>query len=373
MKVLFVGDYSNFHVTLARELSRRGHEVCVASDGSGVMGTVRDVDLRRGSGLMGSFRYLHKVFDFVSHAKGYDVVQIINPNFLQLRTGKIRYFFNELKRNNGSIFLSLAGTDPVIVRGCCESEMLRYSEFRVGEELSDYARKYRYVERRWMAGDMGDYCRFVYENVDGAMSALYEYHKLAAPYLGDKLRYVGIPVDTKRFEDVAMPSFGRLPLTIFVGVKSELELFKGLDRLTAAAKRVEARCADRCKVVRVQDLPYEEYMKALSGAHVVIDQLYSYTPATNALAAMAAGKLAVSGGEEEFYHFIGEDRLRPVVNVVPGDDALIESTLESLVMSSPEELEARSLQGREFVRKHNDVAVVADRFERYWAELLERK
>jgi hypothetical protein len=47
--------------------------------------------------------------------------------------------------------------------------------------------------------------------------------------------------------------------------------------------------------------------------------------------------------------------------------------LESLVMSSSEELEARSLQGREFVRKHNDVAVVADRFERYWAELLERK
>ena len=50
----------------------------------------------------------------------------------------------------------------------------------------------------------------------------------------------------------------------------------------------------------MQDVPYTEYLERLGKCDVLLDQLYSYTPATSALLAMAQGKVAVSGGEEEF-------------------------------------------------------------------------
>lgn len=363
MKILFIGDYSNFHVTLADELRRLGHSVTVASAGSGIMHTRRDIDLTRGTGFLGSVAYLRRVLRFVSEAKGYDIVQIINPNFLHLRVGKLRYIFSELKRNNGRIFLSLAGSDPVIVRGCCEECRLAYSEYRIGEESTDYARTYRFDERRWMAGPMGDHCRFIYENVDGAMSALYEYDLLARPYLGDKLHYTGIPVDTRRFEPHEIPASGRL--NIFVGVKAAYEQFKGLDRLYKAVSEVERRHPDLCRVTKVTDLPYEEYMAELSKADIVVDQLYSYTPATNALEAMARGQVTVSGGEEDYYRFIGEDELRPIVNVQPYSDEEIVAAIEAAV-TDRDRLRELSCQGREFVSRHNDVRKVAARFLSQW-------
>lgn len=37
----------------------------------------------------------------------------------------------------------------------------------------------------------------------------------------------------------------------------------------------------------------------------------------NSLAAMARGTVVIGGGEEEYYEFIGETELRPIINVSP--------------------------------------------------------
>ncbi len=366
MKILFVGDYSGFHATLARELRRLGHQCTVVGDGSRCMDTERDIDLSRRPGLFGSFGYLGRVFALWPKLRDYDVVQLINPNFLHLRTGKIRYFFRELRANNPLIGLSLAGSDPVSVKACVEDDLFRYSEFKVGDERTEYVRSTPGIIYKWINGQMGDHCRFIYENVDCAVSALYEYHAASARYLGDTpLTYGGIPVDTDaiRYREFRPAADGKLNL--MVGIKSEMELFKGTDRLLAAAREVERRHPERCRVTVARDLPFSRYMMQLEDADVVLDQLYSYTPATNALQAMAMGKIAVSGGEPEFYDFIGEKELRPVVNVVPDDEAIIR-TLEELVLSRPEELRARSRMGREFVERHNAARIVAARFLTAW-------
>lgn len=368
MKILFAGDYSNFHATLAAELRRRGHQATVLSSGSRCMDTERDIDLSRRPGLFGSFGYLGRVFNVWPQLKDYDIVQLINPNFLHLRPGKIRYFFRELVRQNAHVCLSLAGSDPVTVKGCIEDDLFRYSEFRIGQEKSPYAKATPNVEYRWMNGTMGDHCRFIYENTEAAMSALYEYHVAAKPYLGDKLTYTGIPVDLNKIREVpfAIPADGKVNLMI--GIKSEYELFKGTDRLLAAAREVEHRHPDKCRVLVARDLPYTEYLKMLSEAHVVLDQLYSYTPATNALETMAMGKVAVSGAEPEYYDFIDESELHPIVNVVP-DDSLIVQTLEHLVLD-PADMRRRAAMGRDFVKKHNSAASVANKFLDRWELLM---
>ena len=367
MKILFVGDYSGFHATLAAELRRGGHDVTVISDGSRCMDTVRDIDLRRTPGLLGGVAYMRRLFKLWPGLKGYDIVQLINPNFLHLRPGKIRYFFRELKRNNGAVCLSLAGSDPVIVKGCVEDDLFRYSEFRVGGAKTEYVRKTPGIEYRWLNGGMGDYCRFIYENVDAAVSALYEYHVAARPYLGGKLCYGGSPVDLSAVPEIPFALEEKKKINMLVGIKSEMELFKGTGRMLEAAREVERRHPDLCRVSVARDLPFSEYMDALRGAHVVLDQLYSYTPATNALQTMAMGKVAVSGAEPEYYDFIEERELHPVVNVVP-DDAEMVRVLENLVTDRVS-LADRAACGRQFVEKHNSAPVVTGRFMRVWEQV----
>ena len=58
MKILFVGDASNMHNSLARQLRLMGHEAVVASNGSHWMDTSRDIDLSRKPGRLGAVRYV---------------------------------------------------------------------------------------------------------------------------------------------------------------------------------------------------------------------------------------------------------------------------------------------------------------------------
>ena len=60
MKILLIGDASNYHACLGDALRRLGHDVTVASSGSRWMHTHRDIDLARPlPGKAGEGRMLH--------------------------------------------------------------------------------------------------------------------------------------------------------------------------------------------------------------------------------------------------------------------------------------------------------------------------
>ena len=99
---------------------------------------------------------------------------------------------------------------------------------------------------------------------------------------------------------------------------------------------------------------------------VLIDQLYSYTPATNALLAMSKGIVAVSGAEPEYYDFIGEHALQPIVNVLP-DPAHIYNTLEELILHR-ERIPQQCRDSRTFVEQHHDYRKVAQQFIDFWSK-----
>lgn len=367
MKILFLGDYSGLHATLADALRRMGHDCIVVSSGSRCMDTRRDIDLRRKPGIVGSIKYLAQSARIVSSMRGFDVVQLINPCYLHLRPGKLRYFFDLLKKNNRAVGLTLAGFDSFFVRELVEGQWLRYSELSVGGKATPYAELNRYDIDTWLGSELTDYCRYVYENIDGAVSVLYEYDITARKYLADKVYYAGIPIDIDRLKYSKSGQRGKL--RILAAYKSEYKTFKGSDILERAALRVAELHPERVTVDVACDMPLEAYLRKMEEVDIVLDQLYSYTPATNALQAMAMGKIVVSGGENEYYDFIGERNLKPVINVVPGDESEIERVLERLVLSTPSELDRLSTQGRTFVQKHNASEVVAKRFIEAWEKM----
>ncbi|MDE6229787.1 MAG: glycosyltransferase [Muribaculaceae bacterium] len=365
LKVLLLGDYSNCHRTLATGLRRLGCEVTQASDGSSWMGVDRQIDIRRKPGRLNGLMYFMRWLagDLRQLAKGYDVVAIHDLNFIHLRPERLRPLLRRIKRENGSLFLTAMSTDKAYLDMVAPpSSPLRYSEWFIGNEKSPYNLGNPGGWEQWHSPELQKYHSEALAMLDGAVSVLYEYHLGIERALGkEKVAYGGIPIDTSLFEPVELKP--KTPVKLFLGRDRYRKLMKGSDLLEQAALRVKGAELDI-----VENLPFNEFVGRLRSADIVLDQIYSYTPATTALMAMAYGLPTVSGGEPEFYDFIGETDNRPIINA-PIELEALTATLQQAV-DSPEALIERGRQSREFVIKHNDCEVVAKRFLDFWTSRL---
>ena len=362
MKILFIGDYSNLHATIADELRRKGHEATVLSDKGGYLQTHADIFLKREPGIKGSLSYLYRLFSLLPELKGYDALQLINPNFLNLRPGKIKYFFDKIKGQNGSVWLTLAGNDYYFVKACNDPRIFRFSEFKEGDRLTEFASTNPAHFYGWMNNANRKLSEHIFEKIDGAMSVLPEYDMAARPYLGDRLKFTNLPVNLANLPFSPLEIEG--PIKVFVGMRGGMEIQKGTARLLASARELEREMPEKIQVESVRNLPLAEYLQKMKESHIVLDQLYSYSPATNALQAMAMGRVAASGGQPEFYEYIGNPEYRPVISLSPFEPDIKERLSE--FAADPTPLFKMSRQGRTLVEKNNDVSVVTDKFIEHW-------
>lgn len=369
MRILFLGDYSNLHACLADELRRQGHEVTVVSDGGRYMNTYHDILLCRNPGFKGAFKYLYDVCSMLPNWKDFDVVQLINPHFLSLRPGKIKYFFDILKRNNKSVFLTLAGNDYYFVRSCIEGKIFRFSEFENGGVPSEFERTTAHAAA-WTGPGMKDFCDYIYANIDGAMSVLPEYDMAARPHLGDRLEFTNIPVDLTGLDFSPLDISGKINL--FIGMRGGMEIQKGTAKLLEMCGRLEREIPDRCTVTCVRNLPLADYLNKMRGSHIVLDQLYSYSPGTNGFQAMALGRVAATGAQPEFYEYIGEPDKGAIIPLSPLKSMTDwEGYLRSLI-EDPSPMQEMAKEGRRIVEKHNDVGIVARKFLNHWQTVIEK-
>lgn len=368
MKILFVGDYSNYHRCLGDALKAMGHEVTVASAGSYWLNTERDIDLRRGgSKLSGAWLYLRLLTTLRRRLRGYDVVQLCGPGFIDLKPKRLRKLFDYLKANNRKVYLSALGADSYYVDvETSGNSPLRYDEWHIDNQPSPYAMQPESEIPKWLAPELYDYCRHVYANVDGCVDCLYEYHKVFETAFGSRTFYAGIPIDLDRVQQREMPPLGPgHRVRVMLAYQRGRMVEKGTDILLAMMRRIEARNPDKIEVVEVTGLPYAEFVESIASVHVVVDQLYSYTPATTALLAMAMGRAVVSGAEPEYYDFIGETELRPVIHTDPLDLEWTERSIEQTLLDRSKLLNMAA-QGRRFVERHNSSMKVARRFLECW-------
>lgn len=366
-KILLLGDYSNCQNTLATGLRRLGCDVTVVSDGCRWMDCDRQITLRRKPGKLGALEYAARIFYGLSggNLSGYDIVSVHDPHFVDLRPGKIRFFFDMLRRRNRSVFLSAMSTDIAYLDMLeAPDSPLRYSEWFVDGKPSRWMELHRQRWNEWHGRDLVDYQTHFFDNIDGAVSVLYEYQLGMERRLGaDRSAYGGIPVDTELYTPVQLPEkIGKVRL--FLGRDKSRMVMKGTDLLEAAARAVVERHPDKAELVIVENVPFGEFTELLKSAHVVLDQIYSYTPATTALMAMAYGLNVVSGGEPEYYDFIGEKENRPIINA-PTDIEPLTDAIERIVLN-PSEIRERGRRSREFVVRHNSCETVAHRFLDFW-------
>lgn len=369
MKVLLMGDASNYHATLAGGLRALGHEVTLASDGSRWMRTGRDIDLgRHDSKLGGALLWARLCGPLRSRLSGYDIVQLVSPGFARLRPERLMKLFERLRNDNGAVFLTDLGTDSSLVRDFTGPRpALRYSEWHSSEGLRPWASTPSARRNEWLSQPLMEYTDAVYAGVKGIVTALYEYDAVAAKqYPGVPRAYAGIPIDTASVRPGKFDFWA--PLRVLYAAHRGREAEKGADVLLHLLERASALRPGRLVIDKPANMPYDSFVEYMRGCSVVCDQLYSFTPATTALLAMAMGSVAITGGEPEFYDFIGEKELRPVFNPEPDD---FEGTLRRFIdiIDRPAELDRMSVQAREFVRRHNDAVLVAQRFSDFWEKM----
>lgn len=368
MKILLIGEYSNVHNTLAQGLRSLGHKVVVASNGDFWKDYPRDVDLKRGSGVAGTISFTYRLGVSLLRMKGYDVVQIINPMFLELKAEKFLPIYRYLRHHNGKMVLGGFGMDYYWVHENITRKPLRYSDFNIGDQLrtDNDAMKER---TDWLDTPKGRLNQYIAQDCDAIVAGLYEYWACYQPLFPKKTAFIPFPIKQKKQEN-DVDSQPHLPLKIFIGISKSRSAYKGTDIMLEAANRLKQKYPKQVSLTVANGLPFEQYTKMMNGADVILDQLYSYTPAMNALEAMSRGIICVGGGEPENYEILGEDSLRPIVNVEPNEDSVF-IALERLV-SHPEMIPVLKKQSILYIRKHHDYIHVAMRYERLYRELIEK-
>lgn len=368
LRILLMGDASNYHRTLAEGLRRAGHHVVVASDGTAWMNTERDIDLsRKLPGKAGGLLLWMKIQRIKERLfSGFDIVSVTGVCFAPLRPVRLKSMLEHLVAHNRRVFVTMLGTDSRYVETCTSPEApLRYTEWQVNGRPSPLALMKPEEKAGWLDPGLYNLSGQLYDTTAGAVTALYEYDRVVRTFLPDsKTGYAGIPIDTGSVDYAATDPTGR-KVRLLLGRHTARILEKGTEKLLAAAKRVTELHPDKCELQVIENIPYADYLKLLRQADIVLDQIYSYTPATNALLAMAMGKTVVSGGETEYYDFIGEHDNRPIINAVPDDDEALFRSIEEAVCN-PRRLIDLAPRNREFVIRHNDVDIVARRFLNFW-------
>ena len=361
MKILLLGEYSNVHATLAKGLRQLGHEVTVVSNGDFWKDYPRDIDMSRTYTKAGGVRFVLRLLRLLPKLRGYDVVQLINPMFLELKASRLKPVYRYLRRHNGRVFLGAFGMDYYWVSTCCNEKPLRYSDFNIGEELRTNADALR--ERRdWLGTAKQRLNEAIAADCDGIIAGLYEYDVCYKLHYPQKTQFIPFPIVVG--DEPAISPTPPEQLRIFIGINRERSEYKGTDIMLRAAQDVQSAYPDRVELRIAENVPFEQYVELMNGADAIIDQLYSYTPSMNPLEAMTKGIICIGGGEPENYAILNEEELRPIVNVEPTYESVYHE-LEQLVLH-PERIPVLRKQSWQYVKKHHDFRKVAQQYERLY-------
>ena len=365
MKILLLGEYSNVHWTLACALRRLGHEVTVISNGDEWKGYSSDISLIRRPGRWGRLAYLFRVLLLLPKLRGYDVVQLINPvHFVDLKAERGVRIYDYLRHHNKRVFLGAFGYDYHYVYDSVVRRTLRYCDFYTPT---------REVHHEWNEANEHDWLHtykkeasiHVADTCDGIISGLYEYDVAYRPYFLEKTTFIPMPIDVNRGPLSADSKQGG-KLRFFIGINRSRTMLKGTDIMLRALERIVTDYPDRAEMVKAESIPFAQYKEMMLSSDVLLDQIYSYTPAMNALQAMSQGLIVVSGGEEENYEILGETELRPIINVQP-DEEDVYRQLEWLVLH-PERIAQLKRDSIEYIHRHHDSLKVAKRYLEAWGK-----
>lgn len=370
MKILLIGEASFLHNTLKKALVDRGNSVTTMSDGNGWHNAPRDIDLKRDMrwGKLSGLKVVWQLLRHMPKLCGNDIVQIHNYQFVPLMYGWNTLLLRFLKLTNRRVVKGCFGDDPQIMTRQTMGVPPYSDTFWNGREQNVSLNRERMAEVMH-PGAVAAW-RSTSQMADALVPCLYEYWLAynVEPF-ASKLHYIPLPM-TMPTDDKIKVKGAADTIKVLVGIQPKRDFIKGAMRIAGFVETVARRHPGKIDIKYVEGVAYDEYMRMLDDADVLVDQLYSYTPSMNSLAAMARGTVVIGGGEDDYYRFIGETRLRPIINVSP--ELTDEENTAAIERAFFTEGTLRRMSGESvaFARKYHDNRHVAELYEKLYRSLL---
>ena len=164
-----------------------------------------------------------------------------------------------------------------------------------------------------------------------------------------------LPIDP---ETVRSPRNHRSgPIRIFHGISRAG--FKGSGVILDALSQVKTELGTRVEITTSQGLPYSEYLKTMSRADVVVDQMYGDGIGMNALQAMAASSAVLTAVDK---HDFGSVRYSqaPVINIAEDAQGIATQLRELAEMGRGKLTEIQEASRNYVIRHHNSNTIAKE-------------
>lgn len=351
-KILLLGDYSGFHTELKKGLISNGCNVTLASFGDGYKNLDADININTSISL-GKSKFLNSFFLRVRilylvifYFRKYDVVQLVNAHYLDLRVFPSRFIIYLLSRFNNALFLSACGTDAYYWRYKNRLEYYRPHE----DVLSfDNLSRVNYFETK-RALKFNDY---VVQRCEKVIPTSPDYSLVYSHWTEKLYKIIYLPVDTQLTES----HVPRSKTVIFLHGLTRKGL-KGTSYIQSAFEILRNQYSHLADFIIAGGMTLTEYKKILREADVIVDQCNTYGFGMNAVFGLANGKIVMSGYESEFHELD-----TPIINLRP-DVLQIVKEIESLLLH--EDLQKRKIESRKFAVQYLDCRVVAREYLLCW-------
>jgi len=377
MKILLIGEYSRLHNSLKEGLMALGHEVSIVGTGDAFKGFPVDFSIApKVFDSNGLSRFLNKVFfrlfktdledlekgwyfsRLLPRLKGYDVVQLINSNAIETLPSWQIKMYRKLFDQNGKKFLLVCGEEPPIIEELLKNKM-KYSILTPYFQNPKLKNLYSYTLKYTTAPYKKLY-DFVASEVNGIITSDLDY-KIPMDLQNIKNTFIPNPINTNKIAFVENSVSDKI--VIFHGINRLSSVKKGNAYFEEALEIIREKYSEKVEILKVESVPYKEYIKLYDKAHILLDQVFGYDQGYNALEAMASGKVVFTGAESEFTTHFGLNK--PInVNAVP-DSLKIAQNLSHLI-ENPSEVTAIGKRAREFILKEHEYKMIAQRYLDAW-------
>ncbi len=373
MRILLVGEYSNFHNSLKYGLEFLGHEVTILGDGDGFKNYPVDIDLRysniekspffdklkavilrlTGKNIADRLRWA-RFRESEDRLKNFDIVQFINSNALGCYPNIERKMIQFLLKHNHRFFLTACGDDCEYVDYLVNhhSDYSILDPVRVGSQTKgQFVYTYKYLQPNYRAN---------YETIVAACSAVIPVHTDYAMALQEQPKAVGLipaPVQCGKYQLDLNADLSTIH--IFLGINTSNYWKKGINYFEDAVEIIASKYTNRVKINTVKDLPYDEYMQQFKKAHIVLDQVLGYDQGYNALEAMLQGKVVFTGGGGEFLKARNLESV-PVIDARPNVDYLVDQL--SRLIEHPTHILKLGMAARNHVLHHHESVMIAQKY-----------
>lgn len=375
MRILLVGEYSRLHNSLKEGLEVLNHDVTIIATGDSFKQFPVDYSIFPKYFLNNRFlilfnKALFRLFKidlqlaekgirfwrFLPKLKDYDVVQLINSNAIETYPFFSKYLLKKLFKKNKKSFLLVCGEDTPIIDFMLKDK-LKYSVLTPFLQNGNLTSEYRF-SLKYIQDNYRNLYEFVNSNVSEIIVSDLDY-KIPLP----EKTLIPNPVNVEKIDFQPLDVSGKI--IIFLGKNNNSAIKKGLHFFEETLEIIQLKYDNKVEIIKIEDVPYKEYITLYNQAHILLDQVYSYDQGYNALEAMAKGKVVFTGAETEFteYYNLSE---RVCINAIPDVNYLVNEL--SFLIENPEEILAISKRARAFIEKEHDYVKIALEYLNVWGK-----